>query len=87
MITPDNEPEAFRMPEGYSTDLHVIELTNKELDVLIFTLSKELGYIQQAAELFGLVGPGQTLGLNEEAREDLNPLLERLLDKSESISR
>lgn len=86
-----SEPQAvvvdqkLPFPEGYTTDLHTVELTRAEIDMLIFAAGSILGYVDAAAETNGLP-EGQTYTITEQGAGFLDEGMNRLLDKSESFS-
>jgi len=72
-------------PEGYTTDLHTVELTRAQIDMLIFAASSVLGYVDAAVKAHGMLPEGQTLAPSEIGGDLLDDALNVLLDKSESF--
>lgn len=74
----DHEPQEGREPPGYSTDLHAVELTRKEVDIAVLGIARELGFMDAIEAIDGY---GYTLRDQEAAASTL----EKYLTISESF--
>jgi len=72
-------------PEGYTTDLHTVELTRAQIDMLVFAAASVLGYVDDAVEAQGMLPEGQTYAPTETGANLLDDAMNVLLDKSESF--